>query len=81
MRSPHRGLLFPTLLVAASILAAHPVRGATPVLDAMKEELQRSVEDALETADAALLSQLRGHWKSEIFGESFVREHHRKLGG
>ena len=44
MRSPHRGLLFPTLLVAASILAAHPVRGATPVLDAMKEELQRSVE-------------------------------------
>ena len=44
MRSPHRGLLFPTLLVAASILAAHPVRGATPVLDAMKQELQRSVE-------------------------------------
>ena len=44
MRSPHRGLLFPTLLVAASILAGHPVRGATPVLDAMKEELQRSVE-------------------------------------
>ena len=44
MRSPHRGILFPTLLVAASILAAHPVRGATPVLDAMKEELQRSVE-------------------------------------
>ena len=44
MRSPHRGVLFPTLLVAASILAGHPVRGATPVLDAMKEELQRSVE-------------------------------------
>ena len=44
MRSPHRGILFPTLLVAASILAGHPVRGATPVLDAMKEELQRSVE-------------------------------------
>ncbi len=44
MRSPHRGLLFPTLLAAASILAAHPVRGATPVLDAMKQELQRSVE-------------------------------------
>ena len=44
MRSSHRGLLFPTLLVAASILAGHPVRGATPVLDAMKEELQRSVE-------------------------------------
>ena len=44
MRSPHRGLLFPTLLVAASILAGHPVRGATPVLDAMKQELQRSVD-------------------------------------
>ena len=44
MRSPYRGVLFPTLLVAASILAGHPVRGATPVLDAMKEELQRSVE-------------------------------------
>ena len=44
MRTPHRGILFPTLLVAASILAGHPVRGATPVLDAMKEELQRSVE-------------------------------------
>ena len=26
------------------MLAGHPVRGATPVLDAMKEELQRSVE-------------------------------------
>ena len=44
MRSPHRSLLFPALLVAASILAGHPVRGATPVLDAMKQELQRSVE-------------------------------------
>ena len=44
MRSLSRGLLFPTLLVAASMLAGHPVRGATPVLDAMKEELQRSVE-------------------------------------
>lgn len=44
MRSPRRGILFPTLLVAAAMLAAHPVRGATPVLDAMKEELQRSVE-------------------------------------
>lgn len=44
MRSPHQGLLFPTLLVAAAMLAGHPVRGATPVLDAMKEELQRSVE-------------------------------------
>lgn len=44
MRSFQRGLLFPTLLAAASILAGHPVRGATPVLDAMKEELQRSVE-------------------------------------
>ena len=44
MRSPHRGLLVPTLLVAASILTGHPVRGATPVLDGMKEELQRSVE-------------------------------------
>ncbi len=44
MKSPHRGVLFPTLLAAASLLAGHPVRGATPVLDAMKEELQRSVE-------------------------------------
>lgn len=44
MRSPRRGILFPTLLVAAAMLAGHPVRGATPVLDAMKEELQRSVE-------------------------------------
>ena len=44
MRLPYRGLLFPTLLVAASVLAGHPAPGATPVLDAMKEELQRSVE-------------------------------------
>ena len=44
MRSPHRGLLFPTLLVAAAALAGHPARGATPVLEAMKQELQRSVE-------------------------------------
>ena len=44
MRLPRRGLLLPTLLVAASILTGHPVRGATPVLDGMKEELQRSVE-------------------------------------
>ena len=44
MRLPHRGVLFATLLVAASILAAHPAPGATPVLDAMKQELQRSVE-------------------------------------
>lgn len=44
MRLPRRALLVPTLLVAASILAAHPVRGATPVLEAMKQELQRSVE-------------------------------------
>ena len=44
MKSPHRGVLFPTLLAAASLLAGHPVRGAAPVLDAMKEELQRSVE-------------------------------------
>ena len=44
MKSPHRGVLFPTLLAAAFLLAGHPVRGATPVLDAMKEELQRSIE-------------------------------------
>ena len=44
MRSFPRGLLFPTLLVAASILTGHPARGATPVLDAMKKELQRSVD-------------------------------------
>ncbi|MDE2667012.1 MAG: TldD/PmbA family protein [Acidobacteriota bacterium] len=44
MKSPRRGFLFATLLVAPSILAGHPARGATPVLDAMKEELQRSVE-------------------------------------
>ena len=44
MKPPHRGVLFPTLLAAASLLAGHPAHGATPVLDAMKEELQRSVE-------------------------------------
>ena len=44
MRLPHRGVLFPTLLAAAATLAAHPARGATPVLDAMKQELQRSVD-------------------------------------
>lgn len=44
MRLPHRALLFPTLLAAAATLAAHPARGAAPVLDAMKQELQRSVE-------------------------------------
>ena len=44
MKSPHRGVLFPTLLAAASLLAGHPVRGATPVLDAMSQELQRSVD-------------------------------------
>ena len=44
MRSPRRGLLFPTLLVAASILADQPAHGATPVLEAMKQELQRSVD-------------------------------------
>lgn len=44
MRLPHRGLLFPVLLVTASVLAAHPAAGATPVLEAMKQELQRSVD-------------------------------------
>ena len=44
MKLPHLGLLFAALLVAASILAGHPVRGATPVLEAMKQELQRSVD-------------------------------------
>ena len=44
MRSSHQGLLFPTLLVATAMLAGHPVRGATPVLDAMSQELQRSVD-------------------------------------
>ena len=44
MKSPHRGVLFTTLLAAASLLAGHPVRGATPVLDAMSQELQRSVD-------------------------------------
>ena len=36
--------LFSILSAAALILATPPVQGATPVLDAMKEELQRSVE-------------------------------------
>ena len=44
MRLPNRLLLFPTLAAVALILAALPVRAATPVLDAMKEELQRSVK-------------------------------------
>lgn len=44
MRLLRRGLLFPTLLAAASTLAAHPAQGATPVLEAMKQELQRSVD-------------------------------------
>ncbi len=44
MRSPHRVLLFPILLAPALILAVHPARGATPVLEAMKQELQRSVD-------------------------------------
>lgn len=44
MNLPKRLLLFPTLAAAILILATTPVRGATPVLDAMKEELQRSVK-------------------------------------
>ena len=44
MRSPHRVLLFPILLAPALILAVHPARGATPVLEAMQQELQRSVD-------------------------------------
>lgn len=44
MRSPHRVLLFPILLAPALILAGYPARGATPVLEAMKQELERSVE-------------------------------------
>ena len=44
MRLPNRLLLIPTLAAVALILAALPVRAATPVLDAMKEELQRSVK-------------------------------------
>ena len=44
MRLPNRLLLFPTLAAVALILATLPVRAATPVLDAMKEELQRSVQ-------------------------------------
>ncbi|MCY3759034.1 MAG: TldD/PmbA family protein [Acidobacteria bacterium] len=44
MRLLHRGLLFPTLLAAVATLAAHPAQGATPVLEAMKQELQRSVD-------------------------------------
>lgn len=44
MRLLHRGVLFPTLLAAAATLAAHPAHGATPVLEAMKQELKRSVD-------------------------------------
>jgi len=44
MRLLRRGLLFATLLAAAATLAAHPAQGATPVLEAMKQELQRSVD-------------------------------------
>jgi len=44
MRLLRRGLLFSTLLAAASVLVGQPVRGATPVLEAMKQELQRSVD-------------------------------------
>ncbi len=43
MNLPNRLLLFPILAAAALILATPPVRASTPVLDAMKEELQRSV--------------------------------------
>ncbi|MXZ34178.1 MAG: hypothetical protein F4Z21_02720 [Acidobacteria bacterium] len=44
MRLLRRGLFFPTLLAAVATLAAHPAQGATPVLEAMKQELQRSVD-------------------------------------
>ncbi len=45
MRSPKNSVLFSSLLVTASVLlASGPALGATQVLEAMKEELQRSVE-------------------------------------
>ena len=44
MRLLRRGLLFATLLAAAVTPAAPPAHGATPVLEAMKQELQRSVD-------------------------------------
>ena len=44
MNLPNRLFLFPTLAAAILILAMPPIRGATPVLDAMKEELHRSVK-------------------------------------
>ena len=73
MRSPHRGLLFPTLLVAAAALAGHPARGATPVLEAMKQELQRSVETlSKQSTPLYFLSYevtgSRRHWVGASFG-------------
>ncbi len=44
MNLPNRLPLFQTLVAAALILANTPIWGATPVLDAMKQELQRSVK-------------------------------------
>jgi len=44
MNLPNRRPVISAIAAAAMILAATPVHGATPVLDAMKEELQRSVK-------------------------------------
>ncbi|MCY3778533.1 MAG: hypothetical protein OXH11_21365 [Candidatus Aminicenantes bacterium] len=44
MNLPKRQPVISAIAAAAMILAASPIQGATPVLDAMKEELQRSVK-------------------------------------